>query len=68
MNTYRLGPHSKGDDPRDPQEIARHAEVAPIRRARAGLDAEWCEVVDKKIAAEVASIVQDIRDTRLAAQ
>jgi TPP-dependent pyruvate/acetoin dehydrogenase alpha subunit len=68
MNTYRLGPHSKGDDPRDPQEIARHAEVAPIRRARAGLDAEWCDAVDRKIAAEVAQIVGEIRNARVAAQ
>jgi len=68
MNTYRLGPHSKGDDPRDPKEIAAHAEVQPIRRARAGLDAEWCDQVDRKIAADVAAIVADIRKTRVAAQ
>jgi TPP-dependent pyruvate/acetoin dehydrogenase alpha subunit len=68
MNTYRLGPHSKGDDPRDPAEIAVHAEVAPIRRARAGLDAEWCDATDRRIAAEVATIIDGIRSARVAAQ
>ncbi|MDQ7247163.1 thiamine pyrophosphate-dependent dehydrogenase E1 component subunit alpha [Dongia sedimenti] len=68
MNTYRLGPHSKGDDPRDPAEIARHAEQAPIPRARAGLDPEWCDTTDHRIAAEVAAIIQGIRSARIAAQ
>jgi TPP-dependent pyruvate/acetoin dehydrogenase alpha subunit len=68
MNTYRLGPHSKGDDGRDPAEIARHAEQAPIRRARAGLDAEWCDTTDRRIAAEIATVIDGIRRTRVAAQ
>jgi TPP-dependent pyruvate/acetoin dehydrogenase alpha subunit len=68
MQTYRLGPHSKGDDLRDPKEIAERAKIAGIPRARAGLDAAWCAEVDAAVAAEVAAVVQAIRQSRLAAQ
>lgn len=32
VRTYRLGPHSKGDDNRDPAEIERHRDLDPLTR------------------------------------
>lgn len=60
-NTYRLGPHSKGDDFRDRDEIAAHAAEAPCRRARRQLDPQWCDSVEAGIAAEVAGIIEDLQ-------
>ena len=37
LHTYRLGPHSKGDDHRRPEEIAAHRVNDPIKRAEANL-------------------------------
>jgi TPP-dependent pyruvate/acetoin dehydrogenase alpha subunit len=37
LHTYRLGPHSKGDDHRRPEEIAAHRANDPIKRAEADL-------------------------------
>ncbi len=34
LDTYRIGPHSKGDDPRDAGEIARHADLDPLPHLR----------------------------------
>ncbi|HLI10681.1 MAG TPA: thiamine pyrophosphate-dependent dehydrogenase E1 component subunit alpha [Alphaproteobacteria bacterium] len=55
-HTYRLGPHSKGDDLRDPAEIARHRRSEPLARLRARLDGDWCEAAEREIAAEVAAV------------
>lgn len=32
VDTYRLGPHSKGDDSRDPLEVARYADMDPLNQ------------------------------------
>ncbi|MBI4493136.1 MAG: pyruvate dehydrogenase [Chloroflexi bacterium] len=32
VDTYRLAPHSKGDDTREPTEVAQHAEKDPLNR------------------------------------
>ncbi|HUW39150.1 MAG TPA: thiamine pyrophosphate-dependent dehydrogenase E1 component subunit alpha [Rhodocyclaceae bacterium] len=37
LHTYRLGPHSKGDDYRSPEEIAAHRANDPLKRAEANL-------------------------------
>lgn len=61
IDTQRLGPHSKGDDPRDPAEIAAIRERDPLARLGAGLeDREEIEraaraVVDRARAAAEAS-------------
>ncbi|HJV75267.1 MAG TPA: thiamine pyrophosphate-dependent dehydrogenase E1 component subunit alpha [Noviherbaspirillum sp.] len=61
LRTYRLGPHSKGDDLRDQQEIAFQRTQAPLARARKQLDADWCEKTDKRIADMVASLVIELK-------
>lgn len=40
LHTYRLGPHSKGDDNRNPAEIADHRAKDPLKRAEAELAAD----------------------------
>lgn len=37
LHTYRLSPHSKGDDTRDPAEIALHAKDDPVGRSEGRL-------------------------------
>jgi TPP-dependent pyruvate/acetoin dehydrogenase alpha subunit len=59
-DTYRLGPHSKGDDDRDPAEIDRHRERDPLRRAEGGLDRAWCASEQRRTAALVARIVAEL--------
>lgn len=61
LETYRLGPHSKGDDDRDPAEIERHRKRDPIARARKTLEAGYCAAVEQRISNEVASVVERLR-------
>jgi len=46
LRTYRLGPHSKGDDNRDAQELERHRNEDPLSHLRRQLDPAWCESVE----------------------
>lgn len=58
FDTWRLGPHSKGDDDRDEAEIKRRRLDCPISRAKRHLDADWCaqtEETAEKTVNEVAS-------------
>jgi TPP-dependent pyruvate/acetoin dehydrogenase alpha subunit len=61
LRTYRLGPHSKGDDLRDDAEMARHGALAPLARVRALLDAGWCDGVDRQVAAKVGAVVAELK-------
>jgi TPP-dependent pyruvate/acetoin dehydrogenase alpha subunit len=53
IDTYRFGPHSKGDDTRDPQEIARFRENDPLDMAAQGMAAETLEAIGEGVAEEV---------------
>lgn len=61
LRTYRLGPHSKGDDDRDPDEIARHRARCPITRAAAMLDPAWCDTIARTVADSVAQVVDELK-------
>jgi len=56
--TYRLAPHSKGDDIRDKQEIAAAWSREPLLRARTKLNPEFCDAVDAAVAAQVRDIIE----------
>jgi TPP-dependent pyruvate/acetoin dehydrogenase alpha subunit len=58
LETYRFGPHSKGDDVRDPEEIARWKQRDPVEILRASLDAEACRSAQDAATAEVAALLQ----------
>lgn len=63
LNTYRFGPHSKGDDTRDPEEIAQHRTRDPIPKiervvepaAWARLNATASKLVDDTVRELTAS-------------
>src|SRR5262249_10309907 len=63
IDTYRLGPHSKGDDNRDAAEIARYGELDPLNQLLAsGIDLEeTIQAIDTRLehaveAAEAADL------------
>lgn len=61
LRTYRLGPHSKGDDLRDPAELEYRRSQAPLVRARTQLDAAWYKQTDSRIASMVADLVAELK-------
>lgn len=61
LRTYRLGPHSKGDDLRDPDEIAHHRSQSPLARTGALLDRQWCNSTDARIADVITSVVSELK-------
>ena len=63
FRTYRLGPHSKGDDDRDQAEIERARLRCPITLAGARLDRGWCDTVNQTIAARVATVVEELKNS-----
>lgn len=56
--TYRLAPHSKGDDIRAKDEIADAWTREPLLRARAKLPPEFCDAVDAAVATHVRDIIE----------
>jgi TPP-dependent pyruvate/acetoin dehydrogenase alpha subunit len=58
LKTYRLGPHSKGDDPRDPNEIESHKKNDPILLARKNLDPTMCEQIEKEVRQRIEGILK----------
>jgi len=60
--TYRLAPHSKGDDLRSPSEIATAAEHAPINRLKTTLDTQWASQIEQTVARRVTGFVAELTD------
>jgi TPP-dependent pyruvate/acetoin dehydrogenase alpha subunit len=56
--TYRLAPHSKGDDIRSKDEIAEAWTREPLRNARAKLAPDFCDAVDAAVASHVRDIIE----------
>jgi len=61
LNTYRLGPHSKGDDTRDRAEIDAHRQNDPLRRLAQTLSDDRCQAVqalaDRRVAQTIKKVV-----------
>jgi len=55
IDTYRFAPHSKGDDTRDPAEIAHYRENDPIGLAASRLPADIVTSIGDQVGAEVAA-------------
>jgi TPP-dependent pyruvate/acetoin dehydrogenase alpha subunit len=55
LHTYRFAPHSKGDDTRDPAEIARYREKDPLLVLGRRLDQANLHGVNEEVEAEVAA-------------
>ncbi len=56
LQTYRLGPHSKGDDFRDPKEIENNRKRDPLKLAAEMIHKEELE----KIGAEIPTMVEEL--------
>jgi TPP-dependent pyruvate/acetoin dehydrogenase alpha subunit len=56
--TYRLAPHSKGDDLRSKDEIAAAWTREPMARARSKLTPDFCDAVDEAVANHVRDIIE----------
>lgn len=57
LETYRLSPHSKGDDVRDPAEIEARRQVEPLRVAAARMDDAARAGIEAEAEAELAAAV-----------
>lgn len=58
--TYRLAPHSKGDDIRSKDEIADAWTREPIVRAKAKLNADTAAAIDDAVAQHVRQIIEEL--------
>ena len=61
LSTYRLAPHSKGDDFRDPAEIEAAARIAPIPRLRSLLDAATCDHLAKETDLRIEAVLKSLK-------
>jgi TPP-dependent pyruvate/acetoin dehydrogenase alpha subunit len=57
METYRLGPHSKGDDDRNPDELAAHWERDPLKHIAAQLPHAERSNMEATVAERVSTAV-----------
>lgn len=55
VHTYRLRAHSKGDDDRPPEEIARWLDRDPLTLAAAGIEPERRRAIDEKVRARLSA-------------
>jgi acetoin:2,6-dichlorophenolindophenol oxidoreductase subunit alpha len=53
LDTYRLGPHSKGDDTRSPEELNPHWKNDPLLLLKTGLDVTEAKRIEDAVLAEV---------------
>lgn len=62
VHNYRLGAHSKGDDTRDPKEIALHKENDPISLIQKKVGIEKYEMAYNEIRSRLEAIVNKLDD------
>lgn len=60
VNTYRMGPHSKGDDLRDPNEIAIWSERDPLTLAKEYFEGDAVEVIENEVRSELHTLFESI--------
>jgi TPP-dependent pyruvate/acetoin dehydrogenase alpha subunit len=58
LHTYRFAPHSKGDDTRDPAEIASYKAKDPLKALETQLDPETLQKILAEVEAEVSQAYQ----------
>jgi TPP-dependent pyruvate/acetoin dehydrogenase alpha subunit len=57
LHTRRLGPHSKGDDSRSPQEIAAHRKRDPLLHLRAKLNSKTVERIERQCSSQIQEVI-----------
>jgi len=60
LNTYRLGPHSKGDDTRDVAEIEAHRQNDPLPRLAQTISDVRCQALRSAADQRVAQAIQKV--------
>ena len=58
IDTYRLNPHSKGDDVRDKQEIEAHRKADPLLATRGRLGGDAAMKIDDRCRQRVAAAIE----------
>lgn len=58
IDTYRFGPHSKGDDVRDPEEVERFKEKDPLLVQKARIEAADVDRIEGEVQTEVEQAFQ----------
>lgn len=66
LHTYRYGPHSKGDDTRDPEEVLRYKKRDPLLLQGDRLDPDLRQRVEAEVETEVTEAFQRAKDDPLA--
>jgi 2-oxoisovalerate dehydrogenase E1 component len=59
IHTYRLGPHSKGDDFREESELEEHRKSDPLLLAEAKMDPQEAEEIRRRVGEEIRRITQE---------
>jgi 2-oxoisovalerate dehydrogenase E1 component len=62
VHNYRLGPHSKGDDFRDKQEVESWREKDPINYLKEKFGGDYCENQKQKILLEMEAIISELEN------
>lgn len=58
VHTYRLGPHSKGDDTRAPEEIRKHQDQDPLKILGERLGRTEAERIERQVREELDATVE----------
>jgi TPP-dependent pyruvate/acetoin dehydrogenase alpha subunit len=66
LNTYRLSSHSKGDDYRDPAEIAQYARLDPLDISRQRLPYKLVDEIEKRCRQRINMAIEEARAASLA--
>jgi TPP-dependent pyruvate/acetoin dehydrogenase alpha subunit len=62
LKTDRLGPHSKGDDTRPPEEIAAYYQRDPLRKLASYLTDEERRAIEETVESRIHEAVESVKD------
>lgn len=60
LNTYRLGPHSKGDDFRSSKEIKYWQEKDPLMTIKSHLSEQQTGAIEERVAKQLSQLYEDV--------
>ncbi len=60
LNTYRLGPHSKGSDFRDKKEIKKYEAMDPLNKMKSEFKESYIKEIEEKIDKKINEIVEKV--------
>jgi TPP-dependent pyruvate/acetoin dehydrogenase alpha subunit len=60
LDTYRFAPHSKGDDFRNPEEIANHRLRDPLTLCKNYIESENIESITKQVRMQVNGVLEEL--------